>query len=277
MYKKKPILASNIMRYLSKYLRFGSYIIQTNTFFEVRKKLHLLNFPFNSSKKELKTIKKLDDNTNQIRSSMKNSTISSIIIGILFIFIIMYFENLDETKQHKDVINAIDKILKNNRNYLIVPLLWLNDKANFRDVGLGCENESLDQGRSYEDKNINISHCFFSRYSLYDGNSGVIYVNGGSFSMNINYSMFYNCVCSNSGGAIYFDSIISCLRMICANSCSCGTSYYYHFAKLIASQMNQVEYLSVSNCSYTTTGYYTILIKFGIQRLDSTNSSMNNA
>jgi len=155
--------------------------------------------------------------------------------------------------------------------------LWLNDNEIICNVGLGCESESIDQGRSYVDKNINISNCFFNRSSSYSGNGGVIYVNGGSYSMNVNYSMFYNCVCSIYGGAIYFSSSNSCLRMICANRCSCGASSCGHFAYLYASQVNQVEYLSVSNCSHITSGWYSIILESGDQRVDNTNSSMNNA
>jgi len=63
--------------------------------------------------------------------------------------------------------------------------------------------------------------------------------------------------------------------MICANSCS--ASSWYHFAILSASQVNQVEYLSVSNCSHATSGYNSIYLSSGDQRADNTNSSMNNA
>jgi len=108
-------------------------------------------------------------------------------------------------------------------------VLWLNDNEIIFNVGLGCESESIDQGRSYVDKNIDISNCFFSRFSSYSVDGGVICVSVSSCSMNINYSMFYNCVCSNWGGAIYFSSSNSYLRMICANSCSCGASYVGHF------------------------------------------------
>ena len=62
--------------------------------------------------------------------------------------------------------------------------------------------------------------------------------------------------------------------MICANSCSASEK---HFAYLSASQVNQVEYLSVSNCSHTTSGYYSIRLQSGNQKVDNTNSSMNNA
>jgi len=134
-------------------------------------------------------------------------------------------------------------------------VLWLNDYEIIYNVGLGCENESIGQGRSYVDKNINISNCFFSRYSSYSGDGGVIFVSASSCSMNVNYSMFYNCVCSGEGGAIYFSPTNSSLRMICANSCSASGN---HFAYLSASLVNHVEYLLVSNCSHTTSGYYPI-------------------
>jgi len=150
----------------------------------------------------------------------------------------------------------------------------LNDNEIICNVGLGCENESIDQGRSYIDENINISNCFFSRSSSYSGNGGVIYVSASSCSMNVNYSIFYNYVCSGEGGAIYFICSNSYLRMICANSCSAS---WKHFAILSASQVNQVEFLSVSNCSHTTSGYYSIYLQSGNQRFDNTNSSMTNA
>jgi len=183
-------------------------------------------------------------------------------------------EKLYKRKQQLSLLKEVAKFLKNPKNYSIVPLLWLNDNEIIYNVGLGCESESIDQGRSYVDKSINISNCFFSRYLSYSGDGGVIYVSGGSYSMNVIYSIFYNCVCSNCGGAIYFSSSNSSLRMICANSCSAS---YGHFAYLSCSQMNQVEYLSVSNCSHTTSGERTIFLHSGDQRVDNTNSSMNNA
>ena len=65
--------------------------------------------------------------------------------------------------------------------------------------------------------------------------------------------------------------------MICANRCSCGASSWCHFACLAASLMNRVEYLSVSNCSYSTSGSFSLYLYIGYEIIDSTNSSMNNA
>jgi len=62
--------------------------------------------------------------------------------------------------------------------------------------------------------------------------------------------------------------------MIYANTCSASI---IHFGYLIASQVIQVEYQSVSNCSHASSGYCSILLESGNQRVDNTNSSMNNA
>jgi len=63
--------------------------------------------------------------------------------------------------------------------------------------------------------------------------------------------------------------------MICANRCSCGASSSYHSGYLSASHLNQVEYLSISLCSHSATGYNPIRVHSGNQRFDNTNSSMN--
>jgi len=147
--------------------------------------------------------------------------------------------------------------------------------SSFGILGQLCQGEKIVQGRSYVDENINISNCFFARTSQYSGYGGVIYVKVGSISIVISDSMFYNCVCSEQGGAIFFISTVSSLRKVCANRCS--ASIYYNFACLQASQMNHVEYLSVSQCSPTAFGRYGFLLYTGNQRLEKTNSSMNNA
>jgi len=272
----------NFKGYIRKIFYFGLNRIQIPRFFKISKKLSYLSiFSLLFSKKELKSTKKPNKITTQKIFTNTIITISSIIFILLFIINIDNFEKLYKRKQQLSLLKVVAKFLKNPKNYPIVSLLSfrLNDNEIICNVGLGCENESIDQGRSYVDKNIDISNCFFSRSSSYSGDGGVIYVSASSCSMNINYSMFYNCDCSSygGGGAIYFISSNSSLRMICANSCSCGASYVGHFAYVVASQVNQVEYLSVSNCSHTTSGYYPICFESGNQRVDNTNSSMNNA
>jgi len=264
-----------LLGYIRKVLYFGLNGIRTSRFFEFFKKLSYFSiFSLVFSKKELKTTKNISKINKQNIFTNKIITISSIIFVLLFLINIDYFENLYEPKQHLLLLKEVAKFLKNPINYPIVPLLWLNDNETICNIGLGCDNESIGQGRSYVDKNIDISHCFFTRSSSYTGSGGVIYVDGGSYSMSINYSIFYNCVCSSYGGTLYFSSSNSSLRMICANSCSASNG---HFAYLQASQVNQVEYLSLSNCSHTTSGYYSIRLYTGDQRVDNTNSSMNNA
>ena len=135
-----------------------------------------------------------------------------------------------------------------NRNIFVFDLV--KNKTILGGVGLWYESESqsISQVRFHFEISFNLSHCFFSRSTLYSGDGSVIYVSGGSYSMDVSYSMFYNCSCSLNGGAIYFSSSNSSLRMICANRCSATSK---QFAYLGSSQNNQVHYLSVSFCSHT--------------------------
>ena len=169
------------------------------------------------------------------------------------------------------------KLFRIEKNARSNPYLCLNQLFFLEGSGLECENENISNGRSYSQMNINISHCFFIRTFTLTGYGGVIFVNGGSYSMNVNYSMFYNCSSSLNGGAICFDSINSNLRMICGNRCSCGALKFGNFALIVASQTNKVEYLSISYCSHNMDGCYPFCFESGNQRVDNTNSSMNNA
>jgi len=155
-------------------------------------------------------------------------------------------------------------------------LFWSNNVIIWH-TSTGCVNQSIGNGRSYFNISIEISNCFFSRSLKLTGNGGVIYVDGGSYFMNISYSMFYNTACSMAGGAFYFKSLSSTIRMVCANRCSCGTSYSGNFALIWISQQNHVEYLSVTNCSYSTNGIHSINLLYGNHSVGNTNSSLNKA
>jgi len=261
--------------YLCKILCFGSYEIRLNPYLAIKEKIFFyMNLLLIFFKKEHKTTFKLEKIAKEMSHEFKISSISNFLIVLLIVFSFGISKTFDDPKQHIEVVSHLIKFLRKTKNFPIDPSLWLSGKIIFWVDGSGCEKEVIDQGRSYLDKNINISNCIFSRSSQYSGSGGVIFVSGGSFIMNLNYSMFNNCVCSQYGGAIYFSSTFSSIRMICANSCSAN---WPHFSWLQASQVNQVEYLSVSNCSHTTSGYYPIYLYTGDQRVDNTNSSMNNA
>ena len=210
-------------------------------------------------------------------SGMSKRILYALKIISVFIIIIPICKG-QQFEKHKKHIHyeseniSISMKLRKTRKLLNLPRLWSRDFL--WGMSLGCKNETIELGKSYENENISISQCYFSRMLESSSKGGVIYVVGGSFSMNIIYSMFFRCI-ANSYGAIYFSSHNSCLRMICANSCS--ATVYNHFAHIKASQVNQVEYLSVSNCSHTTSGDYSIGLNFGDPRVDNTNSSMNNA
>ena len=127
-------------------------------------------------------------------------------------------------------------------------------------VGIGCANELDDLGRYYSQKEINIAQCSFSMFYVFSGKGGIIFVDISLSSMFITYSMFYNCSCNSYGGAIYFFSTNSSLKMICANKCSCKSSYNYNFANINSIQVNTIEFLSVSQCSHSYNGEYSYRI-----------------
>jgi len=150
--------------------------------------------------------------------------------------------------------------------------------GNFLGYVFACANEIITQGRSYSQTSISVSNCFFQRSAQYNGMGGVIYTNGASYSIVISSSMFSNCVSSDRGGAIcLYDSSKSYLSKICAYKCSCGSTVYGNFGYLRATLNNQVEYLSISSCSHTSSGYYPFSLMSGSQKEDLTNCSLNRA
>jgi len=239
--------------------------VLSNRFYEIKKNLiHILIFWPEYLKNGPKTIQ------HYWTVSRNNRSIIRVILTIHLIFSIMY---LHDSEKHNDTKHYISNINTLNTFFIKLPLFTYDVLL---CVGVECNNDVISQGRSYENDNINISHCFFSRINSFSFDGGVLYVNGGTYTMIIRNSMFYNCICSQYGGAIYFaSSNSSSLRMVCANRCSCGLSNYGPFAYISASQTNHVEYLSASFCSHTFSGYRSFWIQSGNQRVDSTNSSMN--
>jgi len=213
--------------------------------------------------------RKLRKISKQTGFGFKADTILMIIIQFLFIIAPKYYRTIDEPNDKRLVLTIM--LLENTKYVSIEHSLNSNDIL--WGVGLGCENSTTDQERSYVDKNIDISQCFFSRSSKFSGRGGVIYIDGGTYSMKVYCSMFYFCS-AIFGGAIHFNSRNTDLKMICSNKCSAS---YDHFAYLKSSLMNLVEHLSISTCSLTQLGSRSICFAGGTHKVDNTNSSMNNA
>ena len=157
-------------------------------------------------------------------------------------------------------------------NSVEIKQFWRNY---IRQNRYGCVSENISSGRAYTDYNINISDCFFIRFQSYSLDGGVIFISLNTNSLNVYYSMFFNCL-ARKGGAIYTTSKNSVIKFICTSQCSCGTSNN-HFAYLSASQINNVDYLSMTLCSSTTSGSSPIQLNTGNVIFDNSNSSMNRA
>lgn len=165
-----------------------------------------------------------------------------------------------------------------NRKHTVLRQIHFRNFQNAQCIHGGeCVREVENYLLSYENQNIDITGCFFTRFYKFSVYSGVIYINGGSFFMNISYSMFHNCKNENKGGAIYFASENSTLKMISADSCFCHYGWYGHFAFISAKQISNIDFLSISRCSTTTQGFCSIYFQSGHQVFKNSNSTMNNA
>jgi len=137
-----------------------------------------------------------------------------------------------------------------------------------------CVEESVSQGRSYVNSNANISNCFFIRTSQLSGNGGVININGGSYHLDIVFSIFYGCSCQSEGGAICFNSLFCKMKAICASRCIASAE---HFAYISSSTNISLNLLSITACCYVTNGNYPLFIYLSHQSYENSNSSMNHA
>ena len=204
---------------------------------------------------------------NHFPHSLNVKFLTLITIPILYCF----FQSMNLPKEYLSNIHRSikTKIFQYKHSNCSLQRVWI------RNVNLECQLENETVGRSYSSTDIDISFCFFTRTSTYGSSGGVIHVTGGSYYMKVSNTMFYNSACQGFGGAINFDSISSFITFICANKCTANT--ISHFAYLRASENNVVDYLSVTNCSYLTTGYDPIYVDSGNQRIDNSNYSLNKA
>jgi len=176
------------------------------------------------------------------------------------------------------VVPCIYKVF-NSSNYIRESLLIIKYHKPFFAIegfysfqSLTCENEITETGRSYVNVSLNINDCFFKRVLMLSGHGGIICINGGSHSMAVESSMFFECKASKNGGSIFFFSKNMKLSRICANNCTAsGDHFIYSNAKI----QNSFEYVSITSCSYLTQGYSSFRINQGMQNIDHLNSSLN--
>jgi len=144
----------------------------------------------------------------------------------------------------------------------------------FCDETSYCIDQYLISGRSsFSVETIaNVFGCFFSRFSTFSGNGGVIFFETEAVSMNLYYSMFFNCSVTSKGGAIYFISEKCNVSRVCSNKCSANT---YQFAIFGATNSNMIEYVSITSCSTLQDGYESFRVYKGTQSIKSINSSRN--
>ena len=139
---------------------------------------------------------------------------------------------------------------------------------------------------------IIINNCYFSRFSLFQGNStdinspignsgGIIFVYDKSIHFLIFESIFFNCSATGFGGCIYLycnlQNSTSNFKKICVNNC---WSYWYSFAFIgitnSINNLNSYNLLSINYCfNKNTISSRTLEIVWGNITVNNLNSTKN--
>ena len=125
-----------------------------------------------------------------------------------------------------------------------------------------------------ENQNINMNFCLISIISS-NNQGGAIYIST-LLSLNINDTTFYQCISTESGGAIYFENGLNTqLFRICAICCNSGDREFYQFAYLQTTFNQILDLITIYNCT-NLNGEYTLTLDYGNQNMSNINISYNN-
>ena len=129
--------------------------------------------------------------------------------------------------------------------------------------------------------NFEIYYCVFYRSTLYSGYGGIFYCSNIPCNLTINDTIFFKCISSLDGGAIYYTSNLLgsnvYLNRICANNCSTGLDKSYQFCYIVTYQIgnNSCNYLSINFCNTIPNGFTSFYLGRGNISLNNYNSSKN--
>ena len=139
---------------------------------------------------------------------------------------------------------------------------------------------------------INLYNCFFTRFFIYEGfnnNSFSYNSNCGSILycfnilsiLNINECIFFRCISTGEGGAIFFycqiDNSAIYLNKICANECYCNISSQFGLFRIQNNILfnNFLNLISITKCGISEIGITSLRITYGNQSLNYLNSTNN--
>ena len=129
-----------------------------------------------------------------------------------------------------------------------------------------------------------IENCYFTRFSCFNQNGGIIYCEDKEAFLILKEVDFYICYTTGFGGAIYFDNQISGsgsnLNKVCADLCFSTTNTYaeqfgFFSPNNSTNSPNKFTQISISRCSNFSRGYCSILISLGNISINYLNSSNN--
>ena len=137
--------------------------------------------------------------------------------------------------------------------------------------------EISDNQRAIYNENINLLNCIFNRMII-NGKGGAISIDNAPCSINLESSNFFECKCTEKGGAIYFlNGQDVKIDKVCAILCMAGNGYsgHYGFFQFLTNSYSFVSYLTVTKCSNSFNGYSPIEKNNGNLKLQNINFSRN--
>ena len=140
----------------------------------------------------------------------------------------------------------------------------------------------LNNQRYFENIEINLNNCFFTRINNFNGNGGIIYVSQIVCNLIILESTFYSCISNGEGGAIYWISETnsnSILKKICSNSCITTSGFHHQFSyNRVPNNINYENSMTLGSLTNSSNdnSYRIIMLRYGNVTYSSTNCSNNN-
>ena len=122
-----------------------------------------------------------------------------------------------------------------------------------------------------------ISNCFFTRFNIFNGEGGIVFVDYPTVSLIIINSIFYNCSSFSNGAVIFFRSnFFLTLKNVCGSNCT-SFSPYASFAYIYLNSVSNcsIESSTINLCSPNFQSGYSIWIFRSLYNIKFFNSSFN--
>jgi len=151
----------------------------------------------------------------------------------------------------------------------------------FVAVSYSCFDLNSSSARAFEGiiGSVVVKDSCFVRSQTYTGQGGVMFLTG-SVGLIIENTMFYMCLSTKEGGALYVSVSTGYsiqLRLLCSNKCY-STGAWFHFGYLATASDHLYSFITITGSAPSSNSfYYPFRIEGGNQTISNMNSTKNYA